>query len=170
MLFRSQRIDNYSGMTYTYSETASTKTETIEQASTPVLSIIAQWSSDGLEKQLYYVYPDDHSDSYIQETDDFGRMTELVTPLGTYTYTYDGLGRVTAKTLKSGSVTVAKETYLYNDSNDSGYTSPLKNRITYKDNSWVGYICEGNGLIRYIIPGTNLCGYRYDGIDRKSVV
>ena len=166
----SQRIDNYSGMTYTYSETASTKTETIEQASTPVLSIIAQWSSDGLENQLYYVYPDDHNDSYIRETDVFGRMTELVTPLGTYTYTYDGLGRVTAKTLKSGSVTVAKETYLYTESSDSGYTSPLKKRITYKDNSWDGYTCDGNGLIKNIVhsPGTHLRTYQYDGMNRLT--
>ena len=157
-------------MTYTYSETASTKTETIEQASTPVLSIIAQWSSDGLENQLYYVYPDDHNDSYIRETDVFGRMTELVTPLGTYTYTYDGLGRVTAKTLKSGSVTVAKETYLYTESSDSGYTSPLKKRITYKDNSWDGYTCDGNGLIKNIVhsPGTHLRTYQYDGMNRLT--
>ena len=166
----SQRIDNYSGMTYTYSETASTKTETIEQASTPVLSIITQWSSDGLENQLYYVYPDDQNDSYIRETDVFGRMTELVTPLGTYTYTYDGLGRVTAKTLKSGSVTVAKETYLYTESSDSGYTSPLKKRITYKDNSWDGYTCDGNGLIKNIVhsPGTHLRTYQYDGMNRLT--
>lgn len=108
------------------------------------------------------------SDSYTQKTDDLGRMTELVTPLGTYTYTYDGLGRVAAKTLKSGSVTVAKETYLYKASSSSGYTSPLKSRITYKDNSWDGYTCDGNGLIKNIVhsPGTHLRTYQYDGMNR----
>ena len=121
------------------------------------------------EKRLVYTYSGD-TDSYTQETDAFGRMTELVTPLGTYTYTYDGLGRVTAKTLKSGSVTVAKETYLYTESSDSGYTSPEKNRITYKDNSWDGYTCDGNGLIKNIVhsPGTHLRTYQYDGMNRLT--
>ena len=160
----SQRIDNYSGMTYNWSEFGNSIAEDYTKGSEQILTV-THIDDTATEKRLVYSYSGD-SDSYTQKTDDFDRMTELVTPLGTYTYTYDGLGRVTAKTLKSGSVTVAKETYLYNDSNDSGYTSPLKNRITYKDNSWVGYICEGNGLIRYIIPGTNLCGYRYDGMNR----
>mgnify|MGYP005779443897 CR=1 FL=1 len=164
----SQRIDNYSGMTYTYSESGNTITENYKKGSEQILTV-SHYDDAATEKRLVYTHPGS-ADTYTQETDDFGRMTELVTPLGTYTYTYDGLGRVTAKTLKSGSVTVAKETYLYTESSDSGYTSPLKKRITYKDNSWDGYTCDGNGLIKNIVhsPGTHLRTYQYDGMNRLT--
>lgn len=162
----SQRIDNYSGMTYTYSESGNTITENYKKGSEQILTV-SHYDDTAKMKRLVYSHSGD-SDPYTQKTDDFGRMTELVTPLGTYTYTYDGLGRVTAKTLESGSVTVAKETYLYNESSDSGYTSPLKKRITYKDNSWDGYTCDGNGLIKNIVhsPGAGLRTYSYDGMNR----
>ena len=164
----SQRIDNYSGMTYTYSELGNTITESYKKGSEQILTV-SHHDDTAKMKRLVYSHSGT-SDSYTQKTDDLGRMTELVTPLGTYTYTYDGLGRVTAKTLKSGSVTVAKETYLYTESNDSGYTSPLKKRITYKDNSWDGYTCDGNGLIKNIVhsPGTHLRTYQYDGMNRLT--
>ena len=161
-------IDNYSGMTYNWSEFGNSMAEDYTKGSEQILSV-THIDDSATEKRLVYTYSGT-SDSYTQKTDDLGRMTELVTPLGTYTYTYDGLGRVTAKTLKSGSVTVAKETYLYTESNDSGYTSPLKKRITYKDNSWDGYTCDGNGLIKNIVhsPGTHLRTYQYDGMNRLT--
>ena len=162
----SQRIDNYSGMTYTYSESGNSIIEDYQKGSEQILTV-SHYDDTAKMKRLVYSHSGG-SDPYTQKTDDFGRMTELVTPLGTYTYTYDGLGRVTAKTLKSGSVTVAKETYLYTESSDSGYTSPEKNRITYKDNSWDGYTRDGNGLIKIIVhsPGANLRTYKYDGMNR----
>ncbi len=155
-------------MTYTYSESGNTITENYKKGSEQILTI-EHHDDAATEKRLVYTHPGS-ADTYTQKTDDFGRMTELVTPLGTYTYTYDGLGRVTAKTLKSGSVTVAKETYLYTESSDSGYTSRLKKRITYKDNSWDGYTCDGNGLIKNIVhsPGTHLRTYQYDGMNRLT--
>ena len=153
-------------MTYTYSESGNTITENYKKGSEQILTV-SHYDDTAKMKRLVYSHSGT-SDSYTQKTDDLGRMTELVTPLGTYTYSYDGLGRVTAKTLKSGSVTVAKETYLYKDSSSSGYTSPLKSRITYKDNSWDGYTCDGNGLIKNIVhsPGTHLRTYQYDGMNR----
>ena len=162
----SERIDNYSGMTYNWSEFGNSITESYKKGSEQILTV-SHHDDTAKMKRLVYSYSGT-SDSYTQKTDDLGRVTELVTPLGTYTYTYDGLGRVTAKTLKSGSVTVAKETYLYKDSSSSGYTSPLKSRITYKDNSWDGYTCDGNGLIKNIVhsPGAGLRTYSYDGMNR----
>ena len=164
----SQRIDNYSGMTYNWSEFGNSIAEDYTKGSEQILTV-THIDDTATEKRLVYTHSGD-TDSYTQKTDEFDRMTELVTPLGTYTYTYDGLGRVTAKTLKSGSVTAAKETYLYTESNDNGYTSPLKKRITYKDNSWDGYTCDGNGLIRNIVhsPGTHLRTYQYDGMNRLA--
>ena len=164
----SQRIDNYSGTTYNYSESGNRIIENYKKGSETIL-MVSHYDDAAKQKRLVYTHSG-NSDSYTQETDDFGRLMKLVTPLGTYTYAYDDLGRVTAKTLKSGSTTVAKETYLYKDSADSSYTSPLKNRITYQDNSWDGYNYDGNGLIKYIVhsPGTNLRTYSYDGMNRLT--
>mgnify|MGYP002907818654 FL=1 len=131
--------------------------------------MVSHYDDAAKQKRLVYTHSG-NSDSYTQETDDFGRLMKLVTPLGTYTYAYDDLGRVTAKTLNSGSTTVAKECYEYLDVADSDYTSPLRSKVTYLDDNGQSedYAYDANGLIKTYSGGFGRHGYTYDGMNRLT--
>lgn len=164
----SQRIDNYSGTTYNYSESGNRIIENYKKGSETIL-MVSHYDDAAKQKRLVYTHSG-NSDSYTQKMDDFGRLMKLVTPLGTYTYTYDDLGRVTAKTLESNNKTITGESYQYKASSSSGYTSPLRSKVTYLDDNGQSenYAYDANGLIKTYSGGFGRHGYTYDGMNRLT--
>ena len=120
------------------------------------------YSYDQSNRLVEKLYPDSTTVNYTYDLD--SRLTQVVDPTGTYTFTFDNMGRLTAATSAYSFLAGHNFTssYTYDAaSNRSGYTAPdgstntynydTLNRLSSLGNSWAGTF-----------------GFSYDALSRRT--
>ncbi len=160
-----ETIDNYADEVYTYDYTTDGRTESVSVKRNGSIILTKGYMYD-LYDEVKGVWRDygGYTDSYTQTKDNRGRVTSESTPLGTVSYEYDDLGKISSRTAYGN-----KEHYGYVTNKSYGfYTTPYVNKIIYADGTQYGYQYDKNGNILQITNsnGAAIDVYEYDDLNR----
>jgi RHS repeat-associated protein len=116
---------------------------------------------DALYRLTSKTYPDSTAVNYTY--DPLSRLTQVTDPTGTYSFTYDNLGRLlgtsTQYSFLSGTLA---NSYAYNaDSNRVSFTDPQSQITNYSYDSL-------NRLTSLTDPNTGTFGFGYDALNRRT--
>lgn len=123
-------------------------------------------TEDGNEvSRIQYQYGS-YTDDYSSAQNCLGRVVKETSPLGTVTYAYDALGRVSSRNAYGRTETYG---YMANVSNGS-YTTPLADKVTYSNGDAYVYEYDANGNIKRITDknGTEQASFEYDFNNRMT--
>ena len=121
-------------------------------------------------QQTYYGYQmgdESYSESYTYNAD--GTLDEIVGSDGrTLTMQYDGLRRLSGKTVKQGDATVVSYTYSYRNTGENATTPQIASvQVTAADTvATYAYTYDSSGNILSVSDGTNTTSYVYDSANQ----
>jgi len=155
-------IDNIVNSEYTYTYQDGMP-HTVKETRNGVVLLTTAYSTnaDGEIDRVNFDYGL-KKDEYTQTLDEYGRLKEETTPLGTMEYTYDALGRIEKR---SGYGDFTK--YLYLSTSTVGATN-LPSRISFSDMSRYDITYDNNGNVTNIVSGdgNDNITYAYDNVGR----
>lgn len=108
-----------------------------------------------------------YSESYTYNSD--GTLNQIAGSDGqTVTMNYDGLQRLSGKTIKQGDTTVVSYTYSYRDISETATTSQIASvQVTAANTATTyAYTYDSNGNILSVSDGTNTTSYVYDSANQ----
>ena len=127
---------------------------------------LINYAYDGLNRLTQKSYPDSTTVNYTYDLD--SRLTQVTDPTGTYQFTFDNMGRLTAATTSYAFLTARSFTtgYSYDAaSNRTGFTDPESGSTTYAYDTL-------NRLQTLTPPsafsGTGSFGFAYDALSRRT--
>ncbi len=155
-------IDNIVNSVYTYTY-QNGMPHTVKETRNGVVLLTTAYSTnaDGEIDRVNFDYGL-KKDEYTQTLDEYGRLKEETTPLGTMEYTYDALGRIEKR---SGYGDFTK--YQYLSTSTVGATN-LPSRISFSDMSRYDITYDNNGNVTNIVSGdgNDNITYAYDNVGR----
>jgi len=127
---------------------------------------LINYAYDALNRLTQKSYPDSTSVNYTYDLD--SRLTQVTDPTGTYQFTFDNMGRLTAATTSYTFLTARNFTvgYTYDAaSNRTGFTDPESGSTTYAYDTLI--------RLQTLTPpsafsGTGSFGFGYDALSRRT--
>jgi RHS repeat-associated protein len=124
------------------------------------------YTYDQLNRLMQKTYPDSTAVNYTYDND--SRLTQVSDPTGTYQFTFDNMGRLTAATTQYAFLTGRNFTTSYSydaASNRTGFTDP--------ENGATSYVYDTLNRLQTLTPpaaftATGNFGFSYDALSRRT--